>query len=77
MKNIFFIIMTFMLISCDMGDTYKGFVQDNDPRAKSLKGGPPAARGGPGARQRFATVGDAGEDERPSGGSGGRQVRSP
>ena len=32
MKNIYFLIMTFIFISCDMGDNYKGFVQDNDTK---------------------------------------------
>ena len=25
-----------MLISCDMGDAYKGFVQDNDPKSATV-----------------------------------------
>ena len=33
MKNIYFLIMTFIFISCDMGDNYKGFVQDNDTKS--------------------------------------------
>ena len=28
--------MTFMLISCDMGDSFKGFVQDDDPKSATV-----------------------------------------